>query len=139
MTLGRVSVVLICGLAFLLASTPARNSDLWLHLASGRELSAGRLPDGTDPFSSTTQGVFWVNHSWLSDFVLYQIYKLGDGAALIVVKAVLTTLLAALLLSFRRRGEGMGESLAPAWSLCWRSVPGCCRCNRIYGRCSAWC
>jgi len=108
MTLGRVSVVLICGLAFLLASTPARNSDLWLHLASGRELSAGRLLDGTEPFSSTTQGVFWVNHSWLSDFLLYQIYKLGDGAALIVVKAVLTTLLAALLLGFRRRGEGMG-------------------------------
>jgi hypothetical protein len=100
----------MCGLALLLAATPARNSDLWLHLASGRLLSEGRLPDGTDPFSSTTQGVYWVNHTWLSDLLLYQLHRihlLGEGATLVVVKAALTTLLAALLLCFRRRGEGM--------------------------------
>jgi tetratricopeptide (TPR) repeat protein len=108
MALGRVSVVLVCGLAFLLASTPARNSDLWLHLASGRWLSAGRPPNGSEPFSSATEGVFWVNHTWLSDILLYWIYKLGDGAALVVVKAVVTALLAGLLLCFRRRGEEGG-------------------------------
>src|SRR5690349_16606221 len=59
-TLDRLLAWLVCGLAFVLASTPARNSDLWLHLASGRSLSAGGLPDGTDPFSSTTRGVIWV-------------------------------------------------------------------------------
>jgi hypothetical protein len=101
-------VLLICGLAFLLAATPARNSDLWLHLASGRLLSEGRLPDGTDPFSSTTQGVFWVNHTWLSDLLLFRIYNLGGGTALVVGKAVLIALLAALLFCFRPRGEGMG-------------------------------
>src|SRR4051794_19206996 len=57
--------VFVCALALLLASTPARNSDLWLHLASGRLLARGRPPWGTDPFASTTAGVFWVNHSWL--------------------------------------------------------------------------
>lgn len=101
-------ILSICVLAFLLASTPARNSDLWLHLASGRWLSAAWLPDGTEPFSSTTQGLFWVNHSWLSDFLFYETYRLGDGTALVVAKAVLTALLAALLCCFRRRGEGMG-------------------------------
>src|SRR5579875_2156308 len=99
--------ILLCGLAFLLASTPARNSDLWLHLASGRWLSAQRLPDGTDPFSSPTQGVLWVNHTWLSDILLYQIFKLGDGPALIVAKGFIVAVLAILLLSFRRRSEGM--------------------------------
>jgi tetratricopeptide (TPR) repeat protein len=99
--------VLICGVAFLLASTPARNSDLWLHLATGRWLSTQRLPDGTDPFSFATQGVFWVDHTWLSDILLYQIYKLGNGAALVVAKAVVTALLAALVLCFRRRGESI--------------------------------
>ena len=34
--LAAIFLVLVCALAFLLASTPARNSDLWLHLASGR-------------------------------------------------------------------------------------------------------
>lgn len=105
--------VLICGLGFLLASTSARNSDLWLHLASGRSISERLLPAGKDPFSSTTQGVFWVNHTWLSDLLLYQIFKLGDGTALVVAKGILIALLAALLLCFRRRNEGFGIS---AWA-----------------------
>jgi hypothetical protein len=106
MALRRVSVILIGGLAFVLAFTPARNSDLWLHLASGREVSAGRLLDGIEPFSFTTQGVFWVNHSWLSDFILFQIYRLSDGKALVVAKAALAALLAVLLLCFRQRDTG---------------------------------
>src|SRR5262249_25711430 len=63
-------VVFVCALAFLLASTPARNSDLWLHLASGRWLVQGHSPRGTDPFTSTAANVFWVNHTWLGDVLL---------------------------------------------------------------------
>src|SRR5262249_38896612 len=72
-------VVLVCALAFLLAATPARNSDLWLHLASGRLFAQGQMFSGTDPFASTTAGVFWVNPTWLSDALLYGLYQLGDG------------------------------------------------------------
>lgn len=100
--------VLLGGLAFLLASTPARNSVLWLHLASGRVLSERGFPDGTDPFASTTPGVFWVNHSWLSDLLLFGSYRLGGGTILVIGKAVLMALLAALFLCFRRRGVGVG-------------------------------
>ncbi|HEY7330472.1 MAG TPA: hypothetical protein VH592_22720 [Gemmataceae bacterium] len=107
---------LICGLAFLLASTAARNSDLWLHLAAGRWLSTQRLPDGTDPFSSATQGVFWVDHTWLSDIILYQIYKLGDGTGLVVAKGIVTAVLAVLLLCFRRRGEGVAVPALAAFA-----------------------
>lgn len=110
-TRGSILAVFLCGLAFLLASTPARNSDVWLHLASGRLLSATGLPDGTDPFASTTQGVFWVNPAWLSDLLLYRLHQFGGGTALVVGKAVLTALLAALFCAFRRRGTGMGMLL----------------------------
>jgi hypothetical protein len=92
----------------LLASTPARNSDLWLHLASGRLLAQGRFSWGTDPFASTTAGVFWVNHAWLSDVVLYELYELGGGRLLVVTKCVLVTLLAALFFGFRRKGTRAG-------------------------------
>jgi hypothetical protein len=95
-------------LAFLLASTPARNSDLWLHLAAGRSLVRGQATFGTDPFASTTTGVFWVNHSWLSDALLYAIHELGDGRALVIAKAVLVAGLAGLFLCFRRRGDRLG-------------------------------
>ena len=94
----------VCALAFLLASIPARNSDLWLHLASGRALVQGDSPRGSDPFASTTTGVFWVNHSWLGDALLYESYQLGGGKALVVSKSVFVTVLAGLLFCFRRRG-----------------------------------
>src|SRR5205807_4502835 len=100
--------VLVAALAFLLASTPARNSDLWLHLASGRSIVQGQTPRGTDPFASTTAGVFWVNHTWLSDIVFYQLYKLGDGWALVFSKCVLMTALAGVMFCFRRRGTRAG-------------------------------
>lgn len=97
--------VLLCALAFLLASTPARNSDLWLHLASGRAIVRGETPWGSDPFSSTTEGVYWVNSTWLSDVVLFALRQGSDGKALVPAKAVLVTLIAGLLLLFRLRGS----------------------------------
>src|SRR5262245_38105483 len=42
--------VLVLSLAFLAASFPARNSDLWFHLATGRRLAQGQYTFGTDPF-----------------------------------------------------------------------------------------
>ena len=101
------SGLLVCALAFLLASTPARNSDLWLHLASGRLLAGGASPRGTDPFSSGAAGTPWVNHSWLADAALYRLYEPG-GRALVVAKAVAVAALAALFFAFRRRGVPAG-------------------------------
>ena len=49
--------------AFLLASFAVRNSDFWLHLATGRLIASGGYQIGVDPFASTTEGVRWVNHS----------------------------------------------------------------------------
>ncbi len=100
--------VLLCALAFLLASTPARNSDLWLHLASGRLLAQGQFPRGTDPFASTTTGVLWVHHAWLSDGALYGLHELGGGRALVVAKCLLVTVLAGLFVAFRRPGTRVG-------------------------------
>src|SRR5438105_1060401 len=62
---------LVLLLACVLASTPAGNSDVWRHLATGRALLDGSYRFGTDPFAYTTEGVTWVNHSWLFDAVLY--------------------------------------------------------------------
>ncbi len=114
-TVDALFVVLIAVLAFLLASLPARNSDLWLHLAAGRSVIQGQAVRGVDPFASTTTGVFWVNHSWLADVVLYELYELGDGRALVLAKCVLVTVLAGLFFCFRRPGTRLGVvSLAAA-------------------------
>src|SRR5262249_6709974 len=97
-------------LAFLAASFAARNNELLLHLATGRALLDGSYKFGADPFSYTTAGVYWVNHSWLWDGITYLIYQyLGDsgGPALIVVKALMIALLAGFMLAVRRRGQSL--------------------------------
>ena len=65
-----VLAVCVLTLAFLIASFSVRNSDFWMHLASGRLLATGQYEFGKDPFSFESAGRTWVNHAWLFDFVL---------------------------------------------------------------------
>jgi hypothetical protein len=99
-----VLTLLVVALAFLTASFPARNSDVWFHLATGRLLARGQFTFGTDPFAYTTGQVYWACHAWLFDLALYGLYGLVGGAGLVVLKALLVTALAALLLRVRRPG-----------------------------------
>lgn len=98
--------------AFLASSFAVRNSDFWLHLASGRLLADWRYPFGADPFAFTTENHYWANHAWLFDWPLYLLYsRLGeqlDGAILVVLKALLIALLALVLLQIRRPDSRMG-------------------------------
>src|SRR5438874_3419956 len=48
--LDRTLTAIALALAFLLASFAIRNSDFWMHLASGRLLAHGEYHFGVDPF-----------------------------------------------------------------------------------------
>src|SRR5262245_26258856 len=97
-------VLLVLLFAFAAASFAASNSDFWLHLATGREIAQGNYRFGTDPFSYTTEGVYWANHAWLFDLGLYLGYQLVGGKGLVILKALGVALLAWLLLRFRAPG-----------------------------------
>jgi tetratricopeptide (TPR) repeat protein len=84
-------------LAFLVASFPARNSDLWPHLAAGRLLAHGDYEFGRDPFVYASVDGWWVNHSWLYDLLSYGLYELTEGSGLVVFKALLIAMLALVL------------------------------------------
>src|SRR5581483_9120821 len=107
-----VLIGLVLAFAFLAASFAVRNSDFWLHLASGRLLADGRYTFGVDPFAFTTENQYWANHAWLFDWPLYLIYnRLGEqlgGSVLVVLKALLVSLLALILLSVRRPESRLG-------------------------------
>jgi hypothetical protein len=104
-TLDRVLGALVLVLSFLLASFAIQNSDFWRHLATGRLLAGGEYTFGEDPFSYATEGVYWANHSWLFDWILYTLYNLVGGAGLVVVKGLLVVALAVVLCSIRRRDQ----------------------------------
>lgn len=106
--LDTVLILLCLALAFLAASFAVRNSDLFLHLAAGRLLAEGRYEFGTDPFASTTAGVYWANHAWLFDLGLYVAWLGLGGAGLVVLKAVALAATAGLMLA-------AGRLTAPVW------------------------
>src|SRR4051794_11613342 len=94
----QASVVVLLG--FMLASFAATNSDIWMHLATGRLISQGNWTVGEDPFSwaSEIDHTYWANHTWLYDVISYQIYNLLGGGALVVFKAILFAGLLVILL-----------------------------------------
>jgi hypothetical protein len=104
-------VALLLVLAFFVGSFVTNHSSVWSHLASGRLLAQGAYHFGTDPFCSTTAGVYWANASWLYDLVTFLIYKATDGAGLVVVKALLGVLLTVVLLRIRRPGASWWPSV----------------------------
>jgi hypothetical protein len=100
-----IQVVLVLALAFLSASFPIRNSDLFMHMGTGRLLVQGKVEFGKDPFSVSSANAIWVNHSWLFDLGSYGLYLAADGEGLVIMKAVVIVLLAAVLLLIRRAGQ----------------------------------
>lgn len=98
---------LVLLLVVFLSLFPLRNTDFWLHLAGGRALVNGPLSPSSDPFSYTAASSYWVNHSWLSDILLYGAYQALGGPVLIVLKALLLAALAAVMMAVRRRELGL--------------------------------
>src|SRR5262245_45163435 len=96
-------VVLVLAFAFLVASFPANNTDLFQHLAAGRLIAEGAYPFGSDPFTFGSEGAYWANHPWLFDLLSYLVYRVDEtgeigGVLLVVLKALLVLLLAAVML-----------------------------------------
>ncbi len=102
-----VLVGLVLVLAFFLGSFAVANTDYWLHLATGRLIAHGEYTFGTDPFAVATDGVYWVNHAWLFDLVLYAVHSMAGVPGTVVFKALLIVALAAVLLAIRRPEQGL--------------------------------
>ncbi|HEV3387020.1 MAG TPA: hypothetical protein VG097_19535 [Gemmata sp.] len=99
------TVALLILFAFFSASFVARNTDFWLHLATGRMLVSGEYRFGSDPFTYTTADRYWANHSWLFDIGLYEAWQWFGGAKVVAIKAIVVAAIAAIMLLIAR-GKG---------------------------------
>lgn len=85
----------LLGLAVAAARIPILTPDVWWHLATGRAIAAGGIPQ-TDPFSYTLVGQPWLVHEWLADRIAWAVYSrwgllglaVGRGVALACAAAV---------------------------------------------------
>jgi hypothetical protein len=96
------ALVVTCG--FFAASYPARNADVWRHLATGKALVQGDYRFGVDPFAYTIANSYWVNHNWLFDTLLFGLHQALGGTAVVVAKATLIGVLTAILSWLSWRG-----------------------------------
>lgn len=100
--------IMVLIVAFLAASYTAHNSDLLLHLATGRLIAEGNYSPATDPFTFAGEGRAWVDSSWLYALGLYALYTVDPTcAAHVAIKAVLFTLAFGLLAFLRRPGQAL--------------------------------
>jgi hypothetical protein len=88
-------LVLVAALGFLLASFPAKNPDLWAHLATGKSIAK------SGSFFTSSFG----NSSWLFDLICYELYVVLGGTGLVILKASLMGALAVVLLRLSAVGR----------------------------------
>jgi hypothetical protein len=85
---------------FVMACRNVSDPDVWWHLRTGQLILQEHHVPRTDPFSFTRAGAPWLDHEWLSQVLIFGLYRLGGWEALIVAfGAVIAT---GLMLVFAR-------------------------------------
>ncbi len=93
----RLVVAILFVALFAMAVRVPVDTDTWWHLAAGREtLKNGRILQ-TDLFSHTRYGSHWINHSWLSQVMLYWLFDRFSYAGLGLWMAAVVTAAFALV------------------------------------------
>jgi hypothetical protein len=106
---------------FALAARNVSDPDLWWHLKTGQYITEHKSVPHVDPFSYTRAGQPWVAHEWLSEVLLYQLYRAaGWGGLIIIFSAILC---ASFFLLFLRCGPA--PYIAGIATLCaaWAAAP----------------
>ncbi len=78
----RLIITIALLLVFVLLSRTPTDADMWWHLRSGEEMVKGGEILLEDIFSHTRYGADWVNAFWLSDILIYLVFKVGKYFAL---------------------------------------------------------
>lgn len=103
--MSRLGIPLLLGsVAGLLAATqPLSDTDMWWHLATGREALARGIVR-TDLFSWTVHGAPVSTDQWLGQIVMYASYLLGDWRGVAMLRVVLVVALITLIAVNASRG-----------------------------------
>src|SRR2546427_5258822 len=83
-----------------LRQSSALDPDLWWHLQTAKDIVATKSIPHVDSYSFTKTGTEWVTHEWLSELLMYAIYRVsGLGGLILVFSGAIT---GAFLLVYRR-------------------------------------
>jgi hypothetical protein len=74
--------------------------DLWWHLQTGQDIVLAKAIPHVDLYSFTKAGSEWVTHEWLSEVLIYGIYRVAGWGGLVCIFSGFIT--AALFIAYRR-------------------------------------
>lgn len=74
--------------------------DLWWHLQTGQDIVLNKSIPHVDIYSFTKAGSEWVTHEWLSEVLIYAIYRVSGWGGLLFIFSGLITI--ALYITYRR-------------------------------------
>jgi hypothetical protein len=80
----RVFVIILALGVFAWAVRGVGDPDVWWHLRTGELIVQTHSVPHTDPYSFTRSGQPWVNHEWLSDVLIFGLYRLAGWGGLII-------------------------------------------------------
>jgi hypothetical protein len=81
-------IPLCAGLAAFFCFFPITDTDIFWHLAAGREIIAHRHFLYSDPFAFTLASPQWIDLHWLFQLLMYGLFVLGGLKAMIVFKLI---------------------------------------------------
>jgi len=97
--------VAILGMGLLaMAARNVTDPDVWWHLRTGQLIVQQHAVFHTDPYSFTKFGQPWVDHEWLSQVLMYSLYRVAGWGGLIAGFGAVTAA-AFLIVFFRSPGR----------------------------------
>jgi hypothetical protein len=87
----RLLFMILLLVLFILTTREVTDPDFWWHLRAGQYIFETRSIPHTDIFSFTFTGREWVTHEWLSEVVIYAIFKWAGWGGLVIGFALVVT------------------------------------------------
>ena len=100
LTIRQVFFIVLILCLFLMTLRPISDPDFWWHLRTGQLIVQTNTIPHMDPFSYTRVGAPWITHEWLSELLIYALFRLGSYGLLIFTFSIIIT--AAFLLTYLR-------------------------------------
>lgn len=101
---GLLPIGALFGLTAYIANIEIKDLDIWLHLAMGKYITLHGFVPSFDMLSCTIPGKLWVNHEWLFQVIVFNLFdQFGpNGVIKMQVVLVISTMLMLLIIGYNR-------------------------------------
>jgi hypothetical protein len=111
----RAALIFILALGlFTMAARTVTDPDVWWHLRTGQLILQTHHIFRADPYSFTRAGHAWINHEWLSQVLMFSLYRwLGYAGLIVLFAAIVAT--AFFIVFLRCEARPYFAALITAW------------------------